>query len=121
MPALVLNYFGQAAPSSKTRPQYRIRFFHGAPMVAPAAGGHLDPATITASQAVISGVFSVTTQAVSLGLSRACASNIPPPNTPVRLRAHHELDHDDRDPRLVVGFGSSAALAGAIDWPCRAR
>src|SRR6201999_1947500 len=72
------------------------------------------PASIIASQAVISGVFSVTTQAVSLGL-------LP------RLRVEHSsAEHAGQiyvptmnwvlmfaALALVVGFGSSAALAGA--------
>jgi KUP system potassium uptake protein len=71
-------------------------------------------ASVIASQAVISGVFSVTTQAVSLGL-------LP------RLRVEHSsAEHAGQiyvptmnwilmvaALALVVGFGSSAALAGA--------
>jgi KUP system potassium uptake protein len=69
LPSLVLNYFGQAAlvlvnPSTATQP-----FFELAP------GWALVPlvllataATIIASQAVISGAFSMTKQAVQLGL-----------------------------------------------------
>lgn len=70
LPALLLNYFGQGAliltnPSEATEP-----FYHLAPSWA------LYPlvtlatlATIIASQAVISGVFSLTRQAIQLGLS----------------------------------------------------
>jgi KUP system potassium uptake protein len=71
-------------------------------------------ASVIASQAVISGVFSVTTQAVSLGL-------LP------RLRVEHSsAEHAGQiyvptmnwilmvaALALVIGFGSSAALAGA--------
>jgi KUP system potassium uptake protein len=69
LPSLVLNYFGQAAlvltnPSTAKQP-----FFESAP------GWALVPlvllataATIIASQAVISGAFSMTKQAVQLGL-----------------------------------------------------
>jgi len=67
--ALVLNYFGQGAmlienPSAISNPfylmapQWSLWFLV---IIATAA-------TVIASQAVISGVFSVTTQAVSLGL-----------------------------------------------------
>src|SRR6202011_36517 len=71
-------------------------------------------ATVIASQAVISGVFSVTTQAVSLGL-------LP------RVRVEHSsAEHAGQiyvptmnwllmaaSLSLVIGFGTSAALAGA--------
>ena len=71
-------------------------------------------ATVIASQAVISGVFSVTTQAVSLGLlprlrvEHSSAENagqiyVPTMNWILMVAAL----------ALVVGFGSSAALGGA--------
>ena len=71
-------------------------------------------ATVIASQAVISGVFSVTTQAVSLGLlprlrvEHSSADNagqiyVPTMNWILMVAAL----------ALVMGFGSSAALAGA--------
>jgi KUP system potassium uptake protein len=115
MPALVLNYFGQGAlliqrPAAISNPFYLMApEWSLLPLVVIATA-----ATVIASQAVISGVFSVTTQAVSLGL-------LP------RLR----VDHSSADYAgqiyvptmnwilmlaslaLVVGFGSSAALAGA--------
>jgi len=47
-------------------------------------------ATVIASQAVISGVFSVTTQAVSLDYCRACASSIHPRSMRANLRADHD-------------------------------
>ena len=67
-PALVLNYFGQGAlllrtPTALDNPFYRLVPEWGLfPMVALASA-----ATIIASQAVISGAFSMTRQAVQLG------------------------------------------------------
>jgi KUP system potassium uptake protein len=67
-PALVLNYFGQGAvllgnPSALEHPFYRLVPEWGLyPLVALAT-----IATIIASQAVISGAFSITRQAVQLG------------------------------------------------------
>src|ERR1700678_1255503 len=69
MPSLVLNYFGQGAllienPSAISNPFYLMApQWSLLPLVAISTA-----ATVIASQAVISGVFSVTTQAVSLGL-----------------------------------------------------
>lgn len=83
LPSLVLNYFGQAAmvmkqPSTMTQP-----FFQSAP------GWALVPlvllataATIIASQAVISGAFSMTKQAVQLGFL---------PRIPVVHTSTHEI------------------------------
>ncbi|MGH7663750.1 MAG: potassium transporter Kup, partial [Gemmatimonadaceae bacterium] len=70
LPALLLNYFGQGAlllrdPSAVSNPFYRLVpswFLY--PMVVIATG-----AAITASQALISGAFSLTQQAVQLGYS----------------------------------------------------
>src|SRR5690348_8994143 len=67
-PALVLNYFGQGAlllgnPAALEHPFYRLAPEWGLyPLVALAS-----VATIIASQAVISGAFSITRQAVQLG------------------------------------------------------
>jgi KUP system potassium uptake protein len=67
-PALLLNYFGQGAlllgnPSAIENPFYRLAPEWGLyPLVALASA-----ATIIASQAVISGAFSITRQAVQLG------------------------------------------------------
>ncbi|MEO8217586.1 MAG: potassium transporter Kup [Acidobacteriota bacterium] len=115
LPSLLLNYFGQCAliltdPSAAENP-----FFRMAPSWA------LYPliilstaATVIASQAVISGAFSLTRQAVQLGYSP-------------RL----EIDHTSKSQigqiyipavnwtlmiaciGLVIGFGSSGALAAA--------
>lgn len=68
LPALVLNYFGQAAllvtdPSAADNPFYQLApdWLHY-PLVAFAA-----LATVIASQAIISGVFSLTQQSIQLG------------------------------------------------------
>jgi KUP system potassium uptake protein len=115
MPALVLNYFGQGAllierPEAISNPFYLMAPEWSLwPLVVIATA-----ATVIASQAVISGVFSVTTQAVSLGLfprlrvEHSSAENagqiyVPTMNWILMLAAL----------ALVVGFGSSAALAGA--------
>src|ERR1700690_2105890 len=115
MPALVINYFGQGAllienPAAISNPFYLMApAWSLLPLVVLATA-----ATVIASQAVISGVFSVTTQAVSLGL-------LP------RLRVEHssaDVAGQIYVPTmnwilmvaalaLVVGFGSSAALGGA--------
>jgi len=115
MPALVLNYFGQGGllienPAAISNPFYLMAPEWSLwPLVILATA-----ASVIASQAVISGVFSVTTQAVSLGL-------LP------RLRVQHSsAEHAGQiyvptmnwilmiaALALVMGFGSSAALAGA--------
>jgi len=115
MPALVLNYFGQGAllieyPRAISNPFYLMApAWALVPLVILSTA-----ATVIASQAVISGVFSVTRTAVSLGL-------LP------RLRVEHSsAQHAGQiyvpsmnwvlmtaALALVVGFGSSAALAGA--------
>ncbi len=70
LPALLLNYFGQGAlllhdPSAAVNPFYRLAPSWGVlPMVVLATA-----ATVIASQAVITGAFSLTRQAVQLGLS----------------------------------------------------
>src|SRR5450631_3902478 len=69
MPALVLNYFGQGAMLIENPAAIENPFY----LMAPEWSRWLlvilaTAATVIASQAVISGVFSVTTQAVSLGL-----------------------------------------------------
>src|SRR5271169_3394651 len=115
MPALVLNYFGQGAllieyPAAIMNPFYLMAPEWSLwPLVVIATA-----ATVIASQAVISGVFSVTTQAVSLGLFP-------------RLRVEHSSSEHAGQIyvptmnwimmvaalALVLSFGSSAALAGA--------
>ncbi len=115
MPALVLNYFGQGAllienPAAISNPFYLMAPAWSLwPLVVLATA-----ASVIASQAVISGVFSVTTQAVSLGL-------LP------RLRVEHSsAEHAGQiyvptmnwilmiaALGLVTSFGSSAALTSA--------
>jgi KUP system potassium uptake protein len=113
-PALTLNYLGQGAlilhdPKAIANPFFLLIPHWGrVPMVLLAT-----VATIIASQAVISGAFSVTRQAVQLGF-------LP------RLNIHHTSHHEGQVYvpainwgiciaviALVVGFGSSANLAHA--------
>ena len=114
-PALTLNYLGQgslivADPSATDNPFFLlIPAWSQIPMVFLATF-----ATVIASQAVISGAFSVTRQAVQLGF-------LP------RLTIHHTSDEEVGQvyspavnrillvavAALVIGFGSSAALAAA--------
>jgi KUP system potassium uptake protein len=115
MPALVLNYFGQGAmlienPAAIENPFYLMAPHWSLwPLVVLATA-----ATVIASQAVISGVFSVTTQAVSLGLlprqrvEHSSAENVGQIYVPTMnwLLMGAAI-------ALVLGFGSSAALAGA--------
>jgi KUP system potassium uptake protein len=114
-PALTLNYFGQGAlildaPSNIDNPFFLL-FPHWAriPMVLLAT-----VATVIASQAVISGAFSVTRQAVQLGFL---------PRLTIRHTSEEEIGQVYVPALnwglyvaivgLVVGFGSSAALASA--------
>ncbi len=115
MPALVVNYFGQGAllienPTAISNPFYLLApAWSLLPLVVVATA-----ATVIASQAVISGVFSVTRTAVSLGLlprfrvEHSSADNagqiyVPSMNWMLMIAAL----------ALVLGFGSSTALAGA--------
>jgi KUP system potassium uptake protein len=115
LPALVLNYFGQAAllvtdPSAIDNPFYQLApdWLHY-PLVAFAT-----LATVIASQAIISGVFSLTQQSIQLGF-------LP------RMQIRHTTSHSMGQIYVplvnwllaaatlgaVVGFGTSDALAGA--------
>jgi KUP system potassium uptake protein len=115
LPALVLNYFGQAAllvadPSALDNPFYQLApdWLHY-PLVAFAT-----LATVIASQAIISGVFSLTQQSIQLGF-------LP------RMQITHTTSHAMGQIYVplvnwllaaatlgaVIGFGSSDALAGA--------
>ncbi|HYW50011.1 MAG TPA: potassium transporter Kup [Gemmatimonadaceae bacterium] len=115
LPALMLNYFGQGAlvlrdPSAAEHP-----FFHLAPAWATLPLVALTTlATVIASQAVISGAFSLTRQAVQLGyLPRMAITHtsdtqigqiyIPGLNWLLMVACIG----------LVVGFGSSSRLAAA--------
>ena len=114
-PALVVNYFGQGALLMHDASAVENPFYHLAPSWALAPLILLaTAAAIIASQAVISGVFSVTRQALNLGY-------LP------RLRVLHSSAHEIGQVYvpsvnwllflgtvlLVIGFQSSAALAGA--------
>ena len=114
-PALVLNYFGQGAllmvaPEARENPFYRLLPGWALyPMV-----GLATAATVIASQAVISGAYSITRQAVQLGF-------LP------RMNMVHTSAREIGQIYIpavnwtlcavvlaaVVGFGSSTRLAGA--------
>ncbi|MFL5846371.1 MAG: potassium transporter Kup [Solirubrobacteraceae bacterium] len=114
-PALTLNYFGQGAlilddPARISSPFFLLfPDWSRVPMVVLAT-----LATVIASQAVISGAFSVTRQAVSLGFL---------PRVTIRHTSEHEVGQVYVPAvnwgifvavaALVVGFGSSVALASA--------
>jgi len=114
-PALVLNYFGQGAllmaePGAAANPFYRlVPGWALYPMVALATA-----ATVIASQAVISGAYSITRQAVQLGFL--------PRMTIVHTSAREfgQIYIPSVNWLLcavvigaVIGFGSSSQLAGA--------
>jgi len=115
LPALLLNYFGQAALILLNPEQARQPFFNLAPewalypLVALAT-----VATVIASQAVISGAFSLTRQAVQLG---QC------PHVHIIQTSQEEIGQIYIPSvnwllmivtiTLVLGFGSSSRLAGA--------
>ncbi len=114
-PALALNYFGQGAlliadPQSVENPFYLLAPSWALyPLV-----GLATAATIIASQAVISGAFSITQQAIQLGYA---------PRMEVSHTSSHEMGQIYLPGinrmlflgvvALVLGFGSSTALAGA--------
>jgi KUP system potassium uptake protein len=115
LPALVLNYFGQAAllitdPTALDHPFYQLApdWLHY-PLVAFAT-----VATVIASQAIISGAFSLTQQAVQLGflprmhIQHTTSDSIGQIYVPLVnwLLAAATLG-------AVLGFGTSDALAGA--------
>jgi KUP system potassium uptake protein len=115
LPALVLNYFGQGAllmddPAAVENPFYRAVPAWGLyPMI-----GLATLATVIASQAVISGAYSMTRQAIQLGYAP-------------RLLVQHTSSHEKGQiylpavnwallaivVTLVIGFGSSSRLAAA--------
>jgi KUP system potassium uptake protein len=115
LPALVLNYFGQAAlligdPSAIDNPFYQLApdWLHY-PLVAFAT-----VATVIASQAIISGVFSLTQQSIQLGFL---------PRMQIRHTTSHAIGQiyvplvnwllAAATLGAVIGFGTSDALAGA--------
>ncbi len=115
LPALLLNYFGQGAMLLHHPETLENPFFHLAPEWAQLPLVVLSTAaTVIASQAVISGAFSLTRQAVQLGYL---------PRREIRHTSEHEVGQV-YIPRnnwlllvgvviLVVGFGSSSNLAAA--------
>jgi KUP system potassium uptake protein len=115
LPALVLNYFGQAAllitdPTAIDNPFYQLApdWLHY-PLVALAA-----VATVIASQAIISGVFSLTQQSIQLGFL---------PRMQIRHTTSHAIGQiyvplvnwllAAATLGAVLSFGTSDALAGA--------
>ncbi len=115
LPSLILNYFGQGALVLNQPEAIRNPFYLLAPdWLLPPLIVLATAATIIASQAVISGVFSVTTQAMNLGFlprlrvlqpSAASIGQVYVPTANWTVFVGTVL--------LVVGFQSSDALAGA--------
>ena len=115
LPSLAINYLGQGAllmvdPSAIENPFFRL---FPAPMLLPAVV-LATLAAIIASQAVISGAYSLTRQAMQLGFlprltvrhtSAAAAGQIYLPAVNTALLVGVVV--------VVLGFGSSTALAGA--------
>jgi len=115
MPALLLNYFGQGAllladPTAASQPFFRLVPAWGLiPLVALST-----LAAIIASQALISGAFSLTRQAVQLGFC---------PRLEITHTSRHEMGQVYVPYvnwflmvctiAIVIGFGSSTALAAA--------
>jgi KUP system potassium uptake protein len=115
LPGLVLNYFGQAAllatdPSAVESPFYRLAPTWAITPLAVLA----TVATVIASQALISGAFSLTAQAVQLDYL---------PRVAIRHTSAHHIGQVYVPIvnwllmigciGLVIGFGSSASLASA--------
>ncbi|HEY5810199.1 MAG TPA: KUP/HAK/KT family potassium transporter, partial [Povalibacter sp.] len=115
LPALALNYFGQGALLLSNPQAIANPFYFLAPSwLLPPLIVLATAATVIASQAVISGVFSVTRQALNLGY-------LP------RLRVEHSSEHEIGQVyvpsvnwilfigtlTLVLAYRSSSALAGA--------
>ncbi|HET8711586.1 MAG TPA: potassium transporter Kup [Spongiibacteraceae bacterium] len=115
LPALTINYFGQGAlllsdPEAIDNPFYRLTPAWGYyPMVMLST-----IATVIASQAVISGAFSITQQAIQLGYT---------PRLAIQHTSEHEIGQIYVPAMnwilliaviaLVIGFGSSSNLASA--------
>jgi KUP system potassium uptake protein len=115
LPALLLNYFGQGAlllanPEAREQPFFLLApGWALVPLVVLATA-----AAIIASQALISGAFSLTQQAIQLGYC---------PRLDIEHTSHHEIGQV-YVPQvnwalmlstilIVIGFGSSTALAAA--------
>ncbi len=115
LPALVLNYYGQGALLLQNPQAIANPFYHLAPewMLLPMVG-LATLATVIASQAVISGTFSITQQAIQLGYS---------PRMEVQHTSGEEIGQIYLPAlnwllliaiiALVVGFGTSSNLAAA--------
>ena len=115
LPALLLNYFGQGAllltnPAAAEQPFFLLApGWALLPMVVLATA-----AAIIASQALISGAFSLTQQAIQLGYC---------PRLDIEHTSHHEIGQVYVPQvnwalmvstiAIVIGFGSSTALAAA--------
>ncbi len=114
MPGLVLNYFGQGATILETPDAARNPFYLLAPDLLYPMVALATVATVIASQAVISGAFSLFNQAIQLGLA---------PRTEVQHTSPQEIRQvylPQVNFALFIGvvammgwFGSSSALAGA--------
>ncbi|MFN0038433.1 MAG: potassium transporter Kup [Burkholderiales bacterium] len=115
LPALVLNYFGQGALLLHDQTALEHPFFHMAPGWAQLPLVLLATvATVIASQAVISGTYSLTRQAIQLGYC---------PRMEVMHTSESEIGQIYMPwinwallaavIGLVLGFGSSSNLAGA--------
>ncbi len=115
LPALLLNYFGQGALLLRDAAAIENPFYRLAPDVLLLPMVALSTvATVIASQAVISGAFSITQQAIQLGFSP-------------RMEISHTSDQQIGQiylpginwtlllavVALVIGFGSSSNLAAA--------
>jgi KUP system potassium uptake protein len=115
LPGLLLNYFGQGAlllqdPEASHNPFYRLAPAWALyPLVALATA-----ATVIASQAVISGAFSITRQAIALGYS----PRLPVSHTSAQERGQIYVALVNwvlmlASCALVIGFGASTHLASA--------
>ena len=100
-PALILNYLGQGALMLGEPPAEESQLFYSMvphallyPMV-----GLATFATVIASQALISGAFSLTSQAIALGLFP---------------RLHVVHTHDDHEGQIYIPFVNWALFAGCL-------
>ncbi|RMD84347.1 MAG: potassium transporter Kup, partial [Candidatus Dadabacteria bacterium] len=115
LPSLVLNYFGQGALLLRNPAAARNPFYLMAPSwsLYPLVG-LATAATVIASQAVISGAFSLTRQAVLLGylprveIRHTSAQQVGQVYVPIVNGALLALTL-----AATIGFGSSSALSGA--------
>ena len=114
-PALIINYFGQGALLLQSTAPVANPFYALAPQaLLPALVLLSTAATVIASQATISGAFSVTRQAVQLDLlPRVRVLQTSPTSARADLRAGRELFMFVAVVLFVVGFGSSSALSAA--------